>query len=524
MSPLRFCLCFLLSAAAAGADYFDDTGFRALASAVGPALPDGAGLGVTQVEFGIPGYLPEAGNGTFTGTTGLMAGKTFSAKSGASSVSGHAVAVGAHFYGNNTTPDMGRAGFTPGIALIDLYIVDAAGSEASWLEAAFLTPGLLLPPRPEPNVAQNHSWISDGSSATASIENDLLQRFDFAIVRDGFLAVTGVNNRASAVPALMASAYNNLAVGVSSGHHSTGGVPPWLDGPGRQKPEIVAPLDFTSFSTPLVGSAAVLLRQAAGSQGPAASRPETLKAILLTGATKEEFPNWLHTPAVPLDGVLGAGELHIGNSWDILAGQEQASNLTAPRPETAWSSVVLTPGTTADYILKIPPGSYSETLTATACWNRIVRDTDPGTSFLIAVDPLADYNLDLSRVPPGGSPLLLEKSVSTSDNLEHLYRRRIPSGTYRLRLSLVSGADVPAALAWRIRTLPHRPAITLTRSGGQDQLEFSGLLTDQPYLIQSSSDLLTWTNGPAFTASGPVHIHNTGSTPDRRFYRLAATD
>ena len=519
------CFLFLfLTLAAARADYFDDTGYRSLAAALGNALPDGTGLTVTQVEFGAPDYLPQAGSGTFTGTGSVMGGKLFSAKSGTSATSGHAFEVGAHFYGFNTNPALGRASFTPGIGKVDVYRIDSANSNTSWSEEAWLMPGNFTAPLPEPNVVQNHTWISAGSSGSATRDNNSLRRFDFSIVRDGFLAVTGVNNGTSNVPALMASAYNNLAVGLSSGAHSTGGVASWLNGPGRQKPEIVAPLDFTSFSTALVSSAAALLRQAANGQGGAAVRPETLKAILLAGATKEEFPGWSHTTTAPLDPVFGAGELHVENSWSILAGQEQAANLSTPRPDFAWARAVLAPAGTADYLLIIPPGSTGEALSALACWNRMVRDSITGPQFLMTVDPLANYNLSLARVPAVGSPVMLEESVSTIENVEHIYRRNLPSGTYRLRLSLASGSDVPAALAWRLNPALHRPSLTLTRNAGQDQLSFDDLLTDQSYLIQSSPDLSSWNPELAFTARGVSFTWSSTSSLTRRFYRLAATD
>ena len=55
-----------------------------------PPCPTGAGVGVTQVEFGEPAYLPQAGSGTFTGSGALLGGKTFTAKSGPSATSAHA--------------------------------------------------------------------------------------------------------------------------------------------------------------------------------------------------------------------------------------------------------------------------------------------------------------------------------------------------------------------------------------------------------------------------------------------------
>lgn len=520
---VKISLCLVLPILVLGvarADYFDDTGYRSLAAALGKNLPDGTGQSVTQVEFGDLDYLPQAGSGNFAGTGNVMAGKIFSSKSGASSASTHAFAVGEHFYGLNTNPMLGRAGFTPGIGGVDVYRVDSTDSNSAWTEDAWLTPGSFNAPLLEPNVVQNHSWISVGGSGSASRDNNLLRRFDFAIVRDGFLAATGVNNASSAVPALMASAYNNLAVGLSSGNHSTGGVASWIDGPGRQKPEIVAPLDFTSFSTALVSSAAVLLRQEANRHGAAAARPETLKAILLAGATKEEFSGWTHTVTAPLDPIFGAGELHVGNSWYILAGQEQSANLSPPRPDFAWTRVMPPPDGTADYLLSLPPGFTGESLSAVACWNRIVRDTNDGARFVMTVDPVVDYNLSLSRVPVTGSPVVLEESLSSIENVEHVYRRNLPSGTYRLRLSLEGGRDVPAALAWRLTPVAHRPAITLTG----DQLGFTGLIPDQSYLIQSSTDLRSWNPEQAFTATGTFFTWSIPVNLTRLFYRLAATD
>jgi hypothetical protein len=525
--PLRllfFPALLLIPVFTSRADYFDDTGYRALAAELGAALPDGTGVSVTQVEFGDPDYLPQAGSGSFAGTGSYLAGKTFTAKSGPSGASGHAFDVGAHFYSLNTNPQAGRASFAPGITSIDVYRVDPAGSSTSWIAQAWLEPGIFSAPLIENGAVQNHSWISPGSSSSAAQDNDSLRRFDFAIRRDGFLAVTGVNNGTSSVPALMASAYNNLAVGLSSGGHSTGGVASWLDGPGRQKPEIVAPLDFTSFSTALVSAAGALLRQSANSQGGNAVLPETLKAILLAGATKEEFPGWSRTPAEPLDPVFGAGELHVGHSWHILAGLQQPPNLTAPRPDRAWSVVTLTAGGTADYLLHLPAGSVGESLSVTAVWNRIINDTGPGSFFAMTVLPLADYQLRLTRVPATGPETLLDESISEDGNVEHLYQRNLRSGTYRLRLSLPSGSGAPAALAWRLAAVPHRPGIALTQAAGTDVLGFTGLLAGQSYLIQSSQDMSVWNPELAFTATGPGFSWISSNSGTRRFYRLAAVE
>lgn len=500
----------------AGADYLDDTGYRALVAELGAAVPDGTGVAVTQVEAASPDYLPQAGSGTYAGNGSFFSGKTFTARSGTSGSSGHAFDVGSHFYSLNVTPALGRASMTPGISAVDLF------SATNWSAAGLLEPASNLAPLIETRAVQNHSWISVASAGSASSDNDTLRRLDFAVRRDGFLPVVGVNNGSGTlVPSLMASAFNNLSVGLTSGNHSRGGVPSFLDGPGRQKPELVAPLDFTSFSTALVSSATALLRQTAAGQGPNASRPETLKAILLAGATKDEFPAWTRTATAPLDPVFGAGELHVANSWHILTGLEQAAAQTTPRPLAAWSRVTLTTSTVADYLIQVPLGSVGETFSAVAVWNRVITNTGSGNQFIMNVNALANYQLELARMPAAGAPVVLDQSLATTGNVEHLYQRHLRPGTYRLRLSLASGSNVPAAVAWQMQTTPHRPVISLTRAGGVDSLVFSGLLTGQAYLIQSSANLDFWSGEQSFTATSSNHTVALPSAGSRQFYRLA---
>ena len=75
---------------------------------------------------------------------------------------------------------------------------------------------------------------------------------------DGVVVAAGVNNgAASPMPHLMCSAYNVIAVGVSSGRSSCG--PTEVDTRGRIKPDLVAPMSATSWATPVVASSASLL-------------------------------------------------------------------------------------------------------------------------------------------------------------------------------------------------------------------------------------------------------------------------
>lgn len=536
MSPRAvFPLFAVLWTVSAKADYLDDTGFTALKRELGDALPSGSGVGVTQVEFGLPAYLPRAGEGAIAGT-GNLAGKTIHAKSGPGEVSGHAREVAGQFYGLNTDPRAGRANFTPGVREIDAYGVDSEDSPASWLAAAWLRPEGGGAPRTETRAVQNHSWISSFSPAAAAELNNGLRRLDYAIHRDGFLCVAGVGNGASfddtpPVPAYLASAYNVLSVGLSSGVHSTGGVPAGLDGPGRQKPEIVAPLDYTSYSTALVSSAAVLLREKADTLTPNARLPQTLKAVLLAGATKEKFPAWTRSVTAPLDARYGAGELNVYHGWHILAGGEQPANAGAPLPGQAWSVVTLRPSETADWLVRVPPGMKGTELSVTAVWHRVVRNLwAAGERFEPAPDPLADYNLTLSRLPAGredGEAVTVDESRSAIDNLEHLYRRDLPSGTYRLRLSLDSAVFTgisPGAVAWRLRLEPNLPELTAVAEGGRVRLTFTGLLPGQAYEAQHSVDLRSWTVVDAFTAEETTRALSLERAGGGGFYRLRIVD
>ena len=103
-----------------------------------------------------------------------------------------------------------------------------------------------------------------GVEFTAEQVNEALQRLDWTVERDDSVVVVGLNNGAGTpVPPLLASAYNVLSIGRSDGRHSTGVSSFEVDGVGRIKPELVAPMTATSWSTAVVSSCAALLREAA---------------------------------------------------------------------------------------------------------------------------------------------------------------------------------------------------------------------------------------------------------------------
>jgi len=506
-SLLTSCTFLLLLAVPVAADYADDTDYTKLKAELGAAMLTGAGIAMTQVEStSAPnGYMAQTGSGTFAGT-GFWRDKSFTAKSGDALFSSHASAVGQYMYGDNSGWPDSVGGMCPGVVDVDGYLADA------WLND-FLTPTLTnTAPLKETRDVQNHSWIHDAAAGEAATVQDFVRRQDYLIDRDNFVCSVGLNNGTTTpVPDIWASAYNVISVGLTNGQHSRGGVTSDMDGPGRRKPEIVSTTHFgtvaTSFSTAYVSGAAGLLRANANVINTSnARRNKTIKAVLLAGATKDEFPAWAKTATDPIDAIYGAGELNIYNSYHIMNGGEQPAGNMNGRPHFAWDYHSLSAGGSAEYRLNIPAGMYGVELSAFIVWHRTLTDTNllPAI-FTLEPDPLLNFNFTLFRDPAaGGAAVTIDSSTSTLYNLEHVWKKNLPAGNYRLRVSRTGGAAHDYAIAWRLTTAPHQPEPQMTITGNNCNFTFPGLITGQPYIFQSSPDLLAWTGLDTFTAGGPI--------------------
>ena len=212
--------------------------------------------------------------------------------------SGHADTVAQVFYGN-------KASGIPsayGVSTIDLFNADLwAGSGVNTLNTQTLNPPSALPAN-NPVVA-NFSWTSDiSNTGSAAYNNDALRRFDYVIDQTNLVAVVGVDNGAgNPILPLMASGYNSIAVGLNNGLSSTGPVPTnGVDGPGRSKPDVVAPDPFStnavSYATPSVSSEAAMLEQVARTYSfSAGTNAATIKAIIMAGTDKNPLSSWGHT-------------------------------------------------------------------------------------------------------------------------------------------------------------------------------------------------------------------------------------
>ncbi len=242
----------------------------------------------------------------------------FHALSDRETASEHAKLVGHFLYGEISLEEFGARSLSPGVVEVDVY---RAGVR-QYLGDDFLRAGWREDPLFEPNpVQKNHSWFGRMGTSSPDYINEVLRRLDHSVVRDDFLCVVALGNDPDeAIPPLMASAYNVLSVGCASGVHSRGVTRGDLDGPGRGKPDLVAPLSATSFATPVISSAAAFLCQcfseAVGESDGLSS--EVLRAALMAGADKRAVPRWERQTSRPFDPVFGAGQLRVDRSHDLL--------------------------------------------------------------------------------------------------------------------------------------------------------------------------------------------------------------
>ena len=409
-------------------DYRDDLGFFALRDELGAAMPTGAGIGVSQVEAA----LDEGGTIYLPDIAGYAAqGKTITAKSGAGTTSGHATTVGTFFYDLNLS-------LAPGVTMVDAYEAN------DWIGDGFLRTGTTSGPRAESRKVQNHSWIGTTNNGMQDFDVEILRRFDFAIQTSDFVAVVGLNNGfGNPVPPLLASAYNAIAVGLTNGGAGSGLTT--IDGSGRIKPEIVANpfIMQTSFSTPTVGAAAAMLRQNAPAN---AQHSVTLKALLLAGATKHQFPTWSRTTTQPLDSRLGAGQVNVYNSYHALAAGQQAASTSVSVGRRGWDFSTTTAGSRL-YFFDIPLGDTASGFSAILSWHRIITD---GTAGPLWGSPTSNVpNLSLKIYAASGFVVgtLVDQSVSPVDNVEHLYEPHLPPGRYALEVT-GDQTGISYGLAW----------------------------------------------------------------------------
>lgn len=459
MKRLGAGIAVLVVAAAARAD---EVGYDALVARLGAATPTGALVRVVQTEAPASGaYSPDQTNAEF-------AGKTFTLMSGASGVSSHATEVGREYYGSALS-------MAPGTVWVYLYEA-ASFAQTGYLRLGQGTSGTGLPSTP-PGGARvfNHSWIG---AFGGNNDNEVLRRADYAMNRDATLFICGENNgTGSAMQPLMSECYNGLAVGLTNGQHSAGPTPTGIDGVGRQKPEIVAPGQYTSFSTPIVSAAATLLYETAITPPldtvSSARKGVVIKSTLLAGAKHRD--TWTNNApqsgtsrgiaTTPMDPVYGVDTVNIDRSHRILTGGRTVPNTSVGTAAlgtlagwTDYSWAVGTQGTSVYVKFHLPDAATTASVVCT--WNRYVGTAQiPGAA---SAPPLANLDVTLYSMATG-APMPLTGSAgigvfsagncasqSTVDNVEHLFLRNLAAGDYLLEVKRMDANPVsaPASIAW----------------------------------------------------------------------------
>lgn len=420
--------------------------------------------------------------------------------------SGHAGVVARFFYGVTE-------GVSTNVAHVDNY-------EANYFFSTVVPNNTAISDR-----IVNQTFIVPPASIAEQQEYD--SNYDNYAATHGTLFISGAGNVGTVKPP--ATSYNGIAVGAFGGASSIG---PTADN-GRAKPDIVAPADVTSFSTPRVsGSAAILLQAAVrgdgGANTNAAADARTLKALLLNGAIKPA--DWNNPEPSPLDPRYGSGVLNVFNSYNQLLGGRRApiqSNsvpVGTPHPPLNAAGVV---GVRSGYDfntvasslendginhyyfeLADAPGNGLFTATVTLVWNRQSGQT--------SINNLEVY---LYHVLSGG---LVAASTSVVDNVEHIYIPQLPQGRYDLQVLKRGGAAVSLnetyALAFDFAAVP----LSIEASGGDIMLRWP----DYPagFVLQSAPNLnppILWSNINA----APVHSNrfNTvviDASAESRFFRL----
>jgi hypothetical protein len=371
----------------------------------------------------------------------------------------------------------------PGVARVDNF-------EASHFYDAVIVPQAGLAAK-----VVNQSFVFADPSPSAD------RTYDNYAARFGTLFVSGVGNGGGVLSP--ASAYNGIGVAAFGGASSVG---PTADG--RSKPDITAPADFTSFSTPLVAGAAALLMQAAALEhggadtATAGGDPRTVKALLLTGSVKPS--GWTNGPSTPLDARHGAGILNVFNSVRLLRGGKQGvvvsttsavgsahpppSNTNSIAVRRGWDFASASSTQTQDgvnhYFIEVGGGApRTFTLTATLVWRRQVnRET------------INDLDLFLYDA---NTQVLLASSQSPVDNVEHIVVNGLPAGRYDLQVLKNGGTakrvTTTESYALAFEFGPPEPArfVGTVVSGGVFQARVTGE-PNQRYIVQATADFGNW--------------------------------
>jgi len=463
------------------ADFKDDIDFTKLKAEYGNSLPDVSGVKLIQVEYMRGGYWAPYPSDELAGKNLTYITNTFGG------YSSHAYEVGCYLAGSATS-------ITPGLTGWSCY------EATNYCAQQSLMSGRSGPPMVSTWDIENHSW--GGNDMINGKTN--LQRMDFRIERDNVVAVVGIDNGCSTPMSMMfANAYNVISVGSSTGDHPHTGST--MEVTGRVKPELVGTATWTSYATPIVSSCATLLvAETKRTPALAAARSAlVIKALLMAGATKEEFPGWQHTKSQPLDTVYGAGEVNIYNSYKVLVGGRQQPLAGTTLSLNGWDENTSSVSPKRLYYFTVPSGKKLA-LSAVLAWYRHVQ---PDIYWQAPVSVV--NNLDLVLWKADGSFNLQSKvneSISTIDNVEHIYEINLTAGAYALEVVAPIGGE-KYGIAWRgaLSDDGSTPVVVPPST-------FSGASFESPYVGSNNFSAFAYNpSGSAWTFAGKSGVSGNGS-------------
>ncbi|BBO30574.1 hypothetical protein [Lacipirellula parvula] len=538
-----------VSAVAVETPWGNSLGYTKLQQRLGAAMPIGAGGTISLVEAspsnGSGSYLVDVSGPEFNGSldpSGAPVVLTDGSSAAHTGFSSHATwTVGQYFFGNTQS-------FAPGADSVVNYDANA------WLSSTLRVAGT-APPDAQPYRVQNFSWVSADSASSPPGAQELaaLRRLDYLIETGETTAVVGANNAISftalrAHPALFAHSYNAIVVGRTDGGHSRGQTSSFY-GPGRYRPDVVAPSTATSSATALISSMAAMLHETAA--GTDAARSEVMRAIIMAGATKTEFANWLdqtsgvinpwnHTQTRPLDDVFGAGEANVYNSYSIQIGGKQSASAAAPAAAVkpyGWDyQDRKSDAAVGDlyYNFEVAAGSTASELSIMLNWNAKITDTNADPNIFTPVQSL--QNLDLQFYDSSNSFMgtMIDQSISTVDNVEHIYLTNLGPGTYTLKVSGAANWDY--GLAWRMATSFNSPNADFNADGVVDGADFLVWQRNSTMLVNATNsqgdadgdgdvdadDLELLKNLFGTTTAPPMAVSMVAAVPEPAAVALAA--
>jgi hypothetical protein len=423
---------------AAAQSYFDDIGWTALEEKLGSSTPDGAGVVVSVIEADVNG-ADEGVAYQIDSSRPQFAGKNFTYETSDGLVSGHATdLVGMNFFGIGIS-------VAPGVTTIQNRSAD------DWISNV-LNQGSPLGPASVTADVQNHSWI--GSFGNTSQDTQALRRFDYMIATSDYVAVVGLNNGNGAVPSLLGSSYNAIVVGTSSGSHSYGLTT--VDGVSRSKPDIVSPKVTTSEATATVSSASALLIDAAGGSSARGSHAVVVKSVLMAGATRmgeSEF-TWTADRDNGVNSVVGAGELNVLRSYDIMAaGEKNPGTDLGASGSMGWDYGSVSSSATQTYFFEVPLGGYTD-YGIVLTW---MRTTGASPTWLNPSSTLNDLDLtfynangtSVGSLIVSGYDNSRDPSVSGDvNNVEMVAFSYLAPGDYAIRVTSAALTSTNYGLAW----------------------------------------------------------------------------